>query len=125
MFKTSLRLFAGHSTAASVVTPIVRTKTSTTITGLPIHPCPFPYLTSVYHSTLSLLSTIPPGALYRQSVESITQERLDLIERFGLNGTEEGIRSVEEKVGLGCVEELIIMAESELSLVGKMLEWKA
>jgi NADH dehydrogenase (ubiquinone) 1 alpha subcomplex subunit 5 len=125
--RATLRLFASHPTAT--LTPLApRTKLTTTLTGLLIHPSPLPALLTTYADTLHLLSTIPATSVYRQSVESITNERKSIIEKFELKfqgvGGEEAIEAVETEVGMGCVEELLVMAKDELVLVGKMLEWK-
>lgn len=125
MFRHSLRRLAAHPAPTAVAAPPARTRVTTTIHGLAIHHSPFPHLVATYNSTLHLLQSVPEGALYRRSVESIIHERLDIIKKFGGDGAESDITAVEDTIGLGCVEELIVMAESELKLAGKMLEWKA
>lgn len=121
--RATLRLLAAHP-VASIAPLAPRTKLTTTLAGLPIHPSPLPALLSTYSATLALLATIPQSSVYRQSVESITLDRQQIILRFQSEGGEKAIESVETEVGLGCVEELLVMAHDELALVGKMLEWK-
>ncbi|GAA5988558.1 hypothetical protein JCM11641_004603 [Rhodosporidiobolus odoratus] len=106
-------------------TLLQRTKLSTGITGINVHPEPLPTLLHTYSSTLSLLQQIPASAVYRQSVESITRERLAAVNQLGGEGTEEQIEAVEGKIGGGLIEELITQAQEELKLTGKMIEWKA
>lgn len=122
--RPSLRLLAAHPAAVPATLP-ARTRLSTTLTGLSVHPAPLPHLLSTYRATLSLLNAFPAAALYRRSVESITQERIALIEQHGMDGTEESINKVETEIGLGCIEEIIVMAEDEHKLAGQMLGWKA
>jgi NADH dehydrogenase (ubiquinone) 1 alpha subcomplex subunit 5 len=91
----------------------------TGITGLPPHPHPRRQLLGVYKATLQSLEGIPASAVYRQSVEAITKERLRIVE-----GTED-TNSIEAQIGQGLVEELIQAAERELLMVEKMKQWKA
>lgn len=122
-FRATLRALAAHPQAALETLP-ARTKSTTTLTGLNIHPSPLPHLLSTYHSTLSLLSSMPATALYRRSTEGFTNERIEIIKKFGAGGREEDIERVEGEIGLGCIEEIIVMAEDELKLAGQMMEWK-
>jgi NADH dehydrogenase (ubiquinone) 1 alpha subcomplex subunit 5 len=110
---------------AAAPTHIPRQRLTTNLTGLAVHPEPLPTLLHTYTSTLSLLSQFPPSAVYRQSVESITKERIAAIEQLGGKGSEQEIEAVEEKIGAGYIEEVLLMAEDELTLTAKMLEWKA
>lgn len=123
MFRPTLRLLAAApSQAASIPN---RSKVTTGIVGLSVHPSPFTALRSTYSSTLSILSKMPPAAVYRQAAEGITTDRLAAIDALGAAGDEAAIEAVERKIGAGQIEEVIAQAEDELSLAGKMLEWKA
>lgn len=124
MFRTTVRRLAAASSTA-VTPPPIRARLTTGLTGLPVHSSPFPALLHTYTSTLSVLSQMPPSAVYRQSVESIIRDRVAAIEELGGTGEEKSIEAVEEKIGLGCIEEVLIMAMGELKLAQKMLEWKA
>ncbi|KAG8696674.1 hypothetical protein FRC09_008326 [Ceratobasidium sp. 395] len=95
-------------------------KTTTGIHGIPVHPDPLPALRKTYESTLSILNQMPPSAVYRQGTEAVIRHRLDLIERSKGNPTE-----VERTLGEGQIEEVLMSASDELTLAGKMLEWKA
>ena len=103
----------------------VRTRTTTGLTGLAVHPKPLPSLLSLYSSTLAMVGQMPPSAVYRQSVESITNERIAAIELLGGDGAEASIQAVEAKLGVGLIEEVILMAEGELKLAASMVEWKS
>jgi NADH dehydrogenase (ubiquinone) 1 alpha subcomplex subunit 5 len=95
-------------------------KKTTGITGLPVHPNPLPELLKTYESTLSLASSIPATSLYRQSVEALTQNKLQIVQ--DANGD---IATVEKRLDEGQIEEALGVAKDELKLVSNMLEWKA
>jgi NADH dehydrogenase (ubiquinone) 1 alpha subcomplex subunit 5 len=61
---------------------------------------------------------IPADAAYRVNVEKITQHRLSIVD-----GSED-IADVEEKLGIGQLEEVIEIAQDELRLIPHMAEWK-
>ena len=95
-------------------------KKSTGITGLAVHPNPLPELVQTYQSTLSVLSAAPPTSVYRQSVEALTQHKLNIVK--GANGD---IAAAEKKLDEGQIEESLDIAKDELKLAETMLEWKA
>lgn len=121
---TALRQ-AAHQATVAASSHIPRTKTSLPIVGLAVHQAPLPSLLHTYQSTLSLLQQIPASAVYRQSVEAITKERADVVRSLGGKGSEDEIEAVEHKIGAGYIEEVLVQAEEEFALAGKMLEWKA
>lgn len=123
MFRATSRLLKSVQVTA-IPTP-ARTRTTTLLTGLQVHPAPLPALLKTYSKTLEIVSQMPPSAVYRQSVESITKERIALIEQFRGEGGEKDIEVVEEKIGMGLIEEIVLMAEGEMQLAEKMMEWKA
>ncbi|KAI5479375.1 hypothetical protein MNV49_003709 [Pseudohyphozyma bogoriensis] len=126
MFRATLRRCSQHAVHGSPLpTPVARTKLTTGLTGLAVHPNPFPELLKVYSNTLTLVQQIPASAVYRQAVESITTERKAAVELLGGKGSEEDIAAVEEKIGAGVIEEVLVMAEDEYNLATKMIEWKA
>lgn len=122
-FRATARLFAAAPAQAASVP--ARTKATTGLVGLAVHPAPFAKLRTTYASTLSILSQMPPAAVYRQAAEGITKDRLAAVELLGAAADEAAIEAVELKIGAGQIEEVIAQAEDELSLAGKMLEWKA
>lgn len=95
-------------------------KTSTGITGLKVHPNPLPALIETYQATLARVSEIPPSSVYRQSVEAITQRKLSIVQ-----DAKEDIATAEEALDDGQIEDALAVAQDELSLIGKMIEWKA
>ena len=95
-------------------------KRSTGITGLKVHSNPLPTLVSTYQETLARVSEIPSSSVYRQSVETLTQRKLKLVQEA--NGD---VSAAEKSLDDGQIEEAIDAAQDELSLVGKMIEWKA
>ncbi|CAE6521492.1 unnamed protein product [Rhizoctonia solani] len=95
-------------------------KTTTGIHGIAVHPDPLPALRKTYESTLSILSQMPSHAVYRQGTEALVKHRLDLVEKANGDAT-----NIEKALGEGQIEEILMSAEDELSLAGKMLEWKS
>jgi len=94
-------------------------KWPTGITGVRHHAQPRQQLIGVYNATLESLKAIPEHAVYRQSVEALTKDRLKIVE------STEDTNAIEAQIGQGLVEEVIAAAEKELLLVEKMKQWKA
>ena len=113
-----------------------RLRTSTGITGVPVHPSPLPTLVGMYQSTLKLLSALPEGSVYRQATEALTHQRLAIVEKHLDSATQSGsaskvdnadekaIEAAEEEIDDGLIEEVINQAQHEQRLAGKMIEWK-
>ena len=95
-------------------------RSSTGLTGLAINPNPLPELTKAYESTLNLLSTIPETSVYRQGVEALTRNKLKIVQEADGN-----VAAVEKKLDEGLIEQALDVAKDELTLVSKMIEWKA
>ncbi|KAK4057681.1 hypothetical protein OIO90_001329 [Microbotryomycetes sp. JL221] len=119
----AFRVLRQATSAASQYAP--RQKASLPLTGLKVHHDPIPALTGLYKSTLELLQAAPASAVYRQSVESITRDRLATVEQLAGQGTEQDIEAIEERIGAGFIEEVIKQADDELKLAAKLLEVKA
>lgn len=85
-----------------------------------MHPNPLPALRNTLESTLQTLSAIPEGSVYRQATTTITQRKLKILDRSKGN-----VAVVEKEINQGQIEEVLKVAEDELSLAGKMIEWKA
>ena len=96
------------------------TKRSTGITGLKVHPDPLPELKKTYEATLQTLSAMPLSSVYRQGTESLTTHKLRILERS--NGD---VQAAEKELDEGQIEESLDIAQDELSLANKMLQWKA
>lgn len=100
-------------------TAVLRTaKWPTGLTG--VHPASQPRqrLLNLYTSTLESLQGIPEHAVYRQSVEALTRDRLKVVE------STEDTNAIEAQIGQGLVEEVIDAAEKELVLLEKIKLWK-
>ncbi|KAK8866167.1 hypothetical protein IAR55_001318 [Kwoniella newhampshirensis] len=109
-------MFRASRVLLSALKPV---KASTGITGIEVHPDPLPALKSIYSSTLSTLSTLPPTSVYRQATEALTKHRLSVVEKSG-----DDVGQVEGEFGK-IVELLLDEAKTEQGLVAKMTEWKA
>eukprot|EP00245_Coleochaete_scutata_P004100 TRINITY_DN16353_c0_g1_i1.p1 TRINITY_DN16353_c0_g1~~TRINITY_DN16353_c0_g1_i1.p1 ORF type:complete len:151 (-),score=29.80 TRINITY_DN16353_c0_g1_i1:206-619(-) len=94
------------------------TKGTTGIVGLEVVPEAREKLIGLYKQTLQAVQVIPDTAVYRQTVEKLTNYRLKVCEE------ETSTSSLEKKIGSGQVEELIWQAKDELELIPKMAEWK-
>ncbi|CAD6885216.1 unnamed protein product [Tilletia controversa] len=117
---------AGPSISTASIVP--RTKETTEIFGINVHPSPLTELRETYKSTLSTLNALPEGTVYRQATEALTSHRLSVIENaLSQNKTinEDVIKSVEDKLDVGLIEEVVMQANDELGLVAKMIDWKA
>lgn len=87
----------------------------TGIAGLYQHPNPRPALTALYQRTLNVLDTkFPADSIYRQSVEALTKNRLKIVQ------DEEITENIENKIGGGLIEEIIVQAHEELSLANEL-----
>ncbi|KAI5954835.1 hypothetical protein KGF57_003859 [Candida theae] len=87
----------------------------TGITGIYKHPNPRPALVTLYNEQLKVLNDkFPKDSVYRQSVEQLTKNRLKVVEQ------EEITENIENKIGNGLIEELIIQAAEELNLSHEM-----
>merc|ERR1712178_178511 len=106
-----VRVFRGlHSTAPTAA------KATTNLVGLAVEPNAPAILKDLYAKTLEDLKAIPSSAEYRINVEKITNYRLKVVEA----GPD--IDSIEAEVGVQ-VEEMIVEAKDELSLIPQMTEW--
>ncbi|TYZ63125.1 hypothetical protein PybrP1_008208 [[Pythium] brassicae (nom. inval.)] len=94
------------------------TKTSTGIVGLPVNPNARQDLIKLYQKTLQEVKVLPEDAVYRDSVERITNYRLKVV----LDNDDES--AIEKEIAMGQLEELIEQAEDELSVIPVYLENK-
>ncbi|KDE09795.1 hypothetical protein MVLG_00194 [Microbotryum lychnidis-dioicae p1A1 Lamole] len=121
----ALRQAMPSTTTPAAPPHIPRTKLTTNVVGLSVHNEPLPTLKHTLEATLSFVQRMPQGAVYRRSVEATTRERLNVLAKFGREGSEADLELVEREIGLGGIEEVMQIAEDEYRLAGKMLEWKA
>lgn len=105
-----LRKFAG---------PLLgKVKETTGLVGLDVVPNAREVLITLYDQTLKAVEGIPASAEYRKAVERFTKFRLQVCQE------EQDWEKIEERINGGQVEELIVMAKDELTLIDKMKEWK-
>ena len=89
------------------------TKQTTGLVGLPVQSEPREKLMAACENILTEVQGIPEDATYRQNVEAIYKYRLQICK------DQTDIKQIEETVGLGHIEELLSMANDELSLIPK------
>ncbi|XP_029048701.2 NADH dehydrogenase [ubiquinone] 1 alpha subcomplex subunit 5 [Osmia bicornis bicornis] len=93
-------------------------KKTTGLTGLAVLKFPHRELDITYEKLLRLLAAMPKDSAYRRYTEKLVKERQDIVKQ---NPT---VEAVEEKIGCGQVEELLIQAKNETILAKDMLKWK-
>ncbi|KAJ8098768.1 ETC complex I subunit conserved region-domain-containing protein [Lipomyces tetrasporus] len=91
----------------------------TGLTGIYEFPNPRPRLLRLYQETERLLKEFPEDSVYRKSVEGICKLRSQVIK----DNTE--VEEIEQKIGGGLIEELLIQAGEEYRLAEHLLKWKA
>ncbi|CAA92789.1 putative NADH dehydrogenase [ubiquinone] 1 alpha subcomplex subunit 5 [Caenorhabditis elegans] len=94
-------------------------KKTTGITGLFVNEHPHRALTVVYGRILRALEQIPRDAAYRKYTEAVVKQRLALVQ------AENDIKKLEEKIGMGQIEEVIEQAEYELETTRAIVDSKA
>ncbi|CAO1618421.1 unnamed protein product [Sympodiomycopsis kandeliae] len=123
---------AAKTSSAPETIASIRTRYSTNIAGINVHPTPLTSLSKIYTSTLSILDTLPADSVYKQATAAITSSRLEILEAIIKEeksnarqiDNEDAIANFEEKIDQGLVEEVINQAEHEMKLATKMLDWK-
>ncbi|KAL6068820.1 NADH dehydrogenase [ubiquinone] 1 alpha subcomplex subunit 5, mitochondrial [Balamuthia mandrillaris] len=95
-----------------------KVKESTGIPGLDVVPNAREVLIALYKTILKEIQAVPEEAGYRKIVEKLFKERLQIVQE------NEDVEQIEEIIGLGVIEELIIEAQNELSLIPDMLKVK-
>ncbi|TDL28477.1 NADH2 dehydrogenase [Rickenella mellea] len=95
-------------------------RTTTGVTGLARHSNPLPALEDTFRSTLSRLANIPESSVYRQSVQALTERKLDIVQKASGD-----VDAAEKALDEGQIEEVLGVAQDELILIGKMIDWKA
>ncbi|GAB9465550.1 hypothetical protein Gpo141_00002956 [Globisporangium polare] len=93
-------------------------KTTTGIVGIPVNANARQDLIKIYQKTLQEVKVLPEDAVYRTSVERITNYRLKVV----LGNEDEHV--IEKEINMGQLEELIEQAEDELSVIPVYLENK-
>ncbi|KAH8270186.1 hypothetical protein KR018_005443, partial [Drosophila ironensis] len=91
---------------------------STGLTGLAVSTNPHHTLSALYGKILRAVAKMPQEASYRKYTEKLIKERANAV------AMQKQVFALENAVGCGQVEELIVQAENELVLARKMLGWK-
>ncbi|OBA17013.1 hypothetical protein METBIDRAFT_80181 [Metschnikowia bicuspidata var. bicuspidata NRRL YB-4993] len=85
------------------------------LTGYYQHPNPRPALISLYNLTLQVLEKkFPKESVYRQSVEQMTKNRLQIVENNEIS------EQIENQIGGGLIEEIVVQAHDELTLANEL-----
>lgn len=93
-------------------------KKTTGLTGLAVVKLAHRELDVAYDKILRILNSMPQDYTYRTQTEKLVKERQAIVQQ---NPT---VEAVEEKIGCGQIEELLIQANNEISLAKDMLKWK-
>lgn len=88
-----------------------------TVVGLPKDDDPRSTLKGLYKDMLAAISELPETAAYRRNVQTIAEYRLGVVE------SEEEIKVIEDRLGVGYIEEVIEQAQDELELIPHMKKW--
>ncbi|MBW0535783.1 hypothetical protein O181_075498 [Austropuccinia psidii MF-1] len=112
--------------------PIGRTKSTTDQTGVDVHHSPFKFLEATFEKTLKVLEKLPAATVYRQAVESITRDQLQIIKKYvnaavpgeGADVVEARVKAAETELGVVLIEKAIEQAEDEYDLALKMIDFK-
>lgn len=97
----------------------VRGKKSTGIVGLAVETDAKPILLDLYAQTLAALQAVPEASEYRKTVETLTKERLAVVQ------ARDDLSAIEAAVGCGQVEQLIEQARDELKLIPTLIQSRA
>lgn len=92
--RATARLFASVKPASKFLEPY----TPTGLTGLLTHPSPRPALIYTYRTTLQKLKALPKSSVYRQSVEALTKQRLEVVEATKPEGYEQWLERVRKQI---------------------------
>ena len=104
----------GAAATASASASTGATKTTTNIVGLNVLENAREELMKTYKDILNAVKIVPEDAQYRKNVELLTRHRLKVVTE------EEDLTRIEERIGMGQVEELHVQAVRELNLIPKM-----
>ncbi|KAL3101502.1 hypothetical protein niasHT_004824 [Heterodera trifolii] len=99
-----------HQRAREKVSPDFH-KQTTGLNGLYVNENPHKDLRLLYHRILRVIGMIPDSSQYRMAVEEIVKHRLSLVE------AEPDIQKLEQKIGMGQIEEVVQQAEYELECI--------
>jgi len=69
----------------------------TGLAGLGTHPAPRPTLLGLYYRTLKELSELPQESTYRQATETLTKQRLKIVEAVVPHGFDKYLQALEKR----------------------------
>eukprot|EP01116_Phalansterium_solitarium_P020788 TRINITY_DN6232_c0_g1_i1.p1 TRINITY_DN6232_c0_g1~~TRINITY_DN6232_c0_g1_i1.p1 ORF type:complete len:168 (+),score=52.88 TRINITY_DN6232_c0_g1_i1:38-541(+) len=116
--RPALRAPAAQSMSRSSVRCYAKVKTETGFAGVEVVPDARERLVEVYTQTLEAIKAVPADAAYRKAVEGLTKHRLQVTR------TARELADIEEAFEGQQVEELLILAQEELALIPRMVEYK-
>ncbi|XP_059471832.1 NADH dehydrogenase [ubiquinone] 1 alpha subcomplex subunit 5 [Neocloeon triangulifer] len=93
-------------------------KLTTKLTGLAVAKHPHHTLSVLYNKIQRALQQMPEQAAYRKHTSEVIDARFKLVNEI------KDVDQLEQKIGCGQIEEVIVQAENELVLARKMLGWK-
>nr|XP_033328208.1 NADH dehydrogenase [ubiquinone] 1 alpha subcomplex subunit 5 [Megalopta genalis] len=93
-------------------------KKTTGLTGLAVNPQARENLMKVYSQVLAALAILPQESAYRRNTEAIVKERNAIVQQ------NTNVADIENKIGYGQIEELLLQAQDELILAQRMSSWK-
>uniref|UniRef100_A0A915I4M8 NADH dehydrogenase [ubiquinone] 1 alpha subcomplex subunit 5 n=1 Tax=Romanomermis culicivorax TaxID=13658 RepID=A0A915I4M8_ROMCU len=91
---------------------------TTGLTGLWVSKFPHEELKATYNLLNKVLATMPKDAAYRVNTEKIINERCNLIL------SEPDVEKLEDKIGMGQIEEVLEQARHELELARTMAKYR-
>uniref|UniRef100_A0A183CEU1 Complex I subunit B13 n=1 Tax=Globodera pallida TaxID=36090 RepID=A0A183CEU1_GLOPA len=91
---------------------------TTGLCGLYVNENPHKELRLLYRRILRVMDMIPAGNQYRMATEEIVKHRLSLVEE------EPDIQKLEQKIGMGQIEEVFQQAEYELQTIRLYIQFK-
>ncbi|XP_045701037.1 NADH dehydrogenase [ubiquinone] 1 alpha subcomplex subunit 5-like [Phyllostomus hastatus] len=93
-------------------------KNTSGLVGLEVYESLHRKLRILYTKILDILEQNPKNAAYRKYTEQITNEKLDMVK------AKPDVKKLEDQLQGGQIEEVILQAENELSLVRKVIQLK-
>ncbi|XP_043255016.1 NADH dehydrogenase [ubiquinone] 1 alpha subcomplex subunit 5 [Colletes gigas] len=93
-------------------------KKTTGLTGIAVSKDPKFELDKLYRRILKVLSTLPQESAYKRNTEKLIREKHEVIQQTN------DVAVIEEKIGCGQAEEVIIQAKNELALVEQMSKFR-
>ncbi|XP_014238997.1 probable NADH dehydrogenase [ubiquinone] 1 alpha subcomplex subunit 5 [Trichogramma pretiosum] len=94
-------------------------KKTTGLTGLEPNSNARRSLSITYGKIIRLLEKLPENYLYKQYTKNLIQSRSEIINKT------QSTTEIEDKIGCGQIEELLIQADNELKLLRDTMQWQS